>query len=487
MSYDKIPRIRRAAIGANVTAVCIVAVAIYLMANYLSARHYKRFDWTENKYYSLSDKTEKVLNDLQLPVKVYVFSQPFSPTYRDVRELLSRYAALSKKFEVEYVDPEKDPARVRFLLNKFKISAPEQGNLVVFTQGEKNKYVYDKDIVEMDYSGMRYRQAPTIKAFKGEQAFTSAILNLTQQKQPVVYTVSGHGERDGEDTQQAGLQLCKTLLERENLRVEKLALYEKKAVPADCDLLMIVGPREPYMDEEKKALGEYLARGGRLFAALDPQVNSGLESFLKEWDVDVGNNIVVDPESAQRLLFFSALNLFADNYGAHEITNDMKGRATLYAEVRSVKPLNSNPDLKAATLVQTSSLGWGESNMLDETFRYDEGQDMKGPISFAVAVEADAGKAGDKPLKNVRLVVVGDSDFIDNAQITNLSNANFFLNVVNWLTSREKLIAIGPKMPEQTRVRLNAAQMNSIFWFSVAVLPGLGLVLGVVVWWRRRK
>lgn len=487
MAYYKAPRIRRAAIGANVAAVCIVAVAIYLMANYLSARHYKRFDWTENKYYSLSDKTEKILTELRLPVKVYVFSQPFSPTYRDVREILSRYAALSKNFEVEYVDPEKDPARVRFLLNKFKIAAPDQGNLVVFTQGEKNKYVYDKDVVEMDYSGMRFRQAPTIKAFKGEQAFTSAVLNLTQQKQPVVYLASGHGERDGEDAKQAGLQLCKMLLERENLRVEKLALYEKKAVPPDCDLLMIVGPREPYMDEEKKALGEYLDRGGRLFVALDPQANSGLEPFLKEWGAEVGNNVVVDPESAQRMLFFSALNLFADNYGAHEIANNMKGRATLYAEVRSVKPLASNPDLKAVTLVQTSSLGWGETNMLDETFRYDEGRDMKGPIPFAVAVEANAEKAGDKPIKNVRLVVMGDSDFIDNAQITNLSNANFFLNIVNWLTSRERLIAIGPKMPEQTRVRLNAAQMNNIFWFSVVILPVLGLVLGVVVWWRRRK
>ena len=487
MAIERIPRIRRAAIGANVAALCIVALAIYLMVNYLSARHYKRFDWTANKYYSLSDKTANVLKDLQFPIKVYVFSQPFSPVYRDVKELLNRYSALSKNIEVEYVDPEKDPARVRFLLNKFKISPPGQGNLVVFEQGERNKYVYDKDIVEMDYSGMRFRQAPTIKAFKGEQAFTSAILNLTQQKQPVVYMVTGHGERGSDDAQQAGLQLSRTLLERENLKVEKVALYEKKEVPRHCDLLMIVGPREPYMDEEKKALSAYLTNGGRLFVALDPQTKSGLEAFLKEWGVEVGNNIVVDPESAQRLLFFSALNLFADNYGSHEITNDMKGRATLYAEVRSVKPLTSNPDLRAVALVQTSPLGWGETNMLDETFRFDEGQDMKGPVPFGVAVETNAGKAGDKPLKNMRLVVLGDSDFINNAQIANLSNASFFLNIVNWLTSREKLIAIGPKMPEQTRVRLNAAQMSNIFWFSVVVLPGLGLALGIVVWWRRRK
>jgi ABC-type uncharacterized transport system involved in gliding motility auxiliary subunit len=125
--------------------------------------------------------------------------------------------------------------------------------------------------------------------------------------------------------------------------------------------------------------------------------------------------------------------------------------------------------------------------MLDEEARFDEAEDLKGPVSFAVAVEARADKVGDKPIRNVRLVVVGDSDFIANAQIANLSNASFFLNIVNWLTSREKLIAIGPKIPEQTRVRLNAAQMSHIFWFSVAGLPGLGLLLGIVVWWRRRQ
>jgi len=138
MAKQGVPRIRRGIIGANVTAACLVAVALYLMANYLGYRHYARFDWTSSQFYTLSDKTVKVLKDLQAPVKAYVFYQPFSPTYRDIKELLSRYSAQSPKFEVEYVDPEKDPARVRFLLNKFKIPAPSQANLVVFEQGEKS-------------------------------------------------------------------------------------------------------------------------------------------------------------------------------------------------------------------------------------------------------------------------------------------------------------------------------------------------------------
>lgn len=487
MAGERIPRIRRGAIGANVAAMCVIGAAIFLMANYLGYRHWRRFDWTSRQYYTLSDKTLRVLDDLALPVRVYVFYPPFTPAYQDIREILNRYAARSGKIEVEYIDPDKDPARVRFLLAKFKLPAPAQANLVVFEQGDRHKYVYDKDIIEMDLSGARFGRGPSIKAFTGEQAFTSAIINLTQEKQPLVCMTVGHGEADREETREDGLGILATLLERENTRMEPVALYETKEVPADCDLLMIVGPREPFMDEEKKALGDFLGRGGRLFVALDPRTDSGLEAFLRHWNVDVGDNLVVDPQSARRLLFMSALNLFADDYPPHDITADMRGKATLFSEVRSVSPGGANPDLRAASILRTSPQGWGETNYLEETFRFDEGDDLRGPVSFGVAVEADAARAGDGPLANLRLVVIGDSDFLSNAQITNLANASFFLNVTNWLTRRERLIAIGPKIPEQARVRLNAAQMRRVFWFSVAGLPGMGLLLGVLVWSRRRR
>lgn len=487
MAGNRIPRIHRAAIGANVTLVCVIAAAIYLMANYLGYRHYRRADWTSSNFFSLSDKTVKILKGLSKPVKAYVFYSPHTPIYDNIRELLERYAGVTKSLTVEYVDPEKDPARVKFLLAKFKIPPTDRApSIVVFEQGDKTKYVYDKDIVEMDYTGARRGQAPTVKAFKGEQSFTSAILNLVQEKQPVVYFVTKHGEASTDDSGEQGLEGCKTLLERENLKVEKLSLYEKRGIPADCGLLVIAGPAEPYLDEERKAIAAYLENGGRLFIALDPQTKSGLESFLRAWNVDVGNDIVVDPESAQRLIFLSPLNLLADNYGFHPITEQMKRRATFYAEARSVRPGAANPDLVARTLVQTSPTGWGESDFTNETFRFDEGKDLKGPVPFGVAVEADAEKAGDRPLKNFRLVVIGDSDFITNARLMTMGNATFLLNIVNWLTSRENLIAIGPKTPEQTRVRMNRAQLVNTFYMFGA-LPALGLLLGIVIWMRRRK
>lgn len=487
MGKEPIRRICRTAIGANVVVGCLIAVTIFLMANYLSYRHYVRFDWTTGGYYSLSDQTVKIIESLQLPVKVYVFYQPMSPVYNDVRELLTRYADVGENFEVEVVDPEKDLARTELLLKKFKLPSRSRASIVVFEQGGKSKYVYDKDIVEMDHGDRRTRSAPRIKAFKGEQAFTSAILTLTEEKQPVACFITGHGERSVDDTSRTGLHICSALLERENIKVEKLALFDKKQLPDNCDLVLIIGPTEPYMDDEKKALGKFLKEGGRVFVALDPQSNSGLEQFLKKWDIDVGNNIVVDPASAQRLLFFSSLNLFTQDYGAHEITDGMKGKASLFAGVRSVTPGTANPELTAVPLVRTSPKGWGEVDFQNESFRFDEDDDLKGPVSIGVAVEADPGKCGDRPIKDVRVVALGDSEFISNSQITNLANANLFLNAVNWLTSRENLISIRPKMPEQLRMRLNAAQMKQIFWLVWVVLPGLAVLLGLVIWWRRRK
>jgi ABC-type uncharacterized transport system involved in gliding motility auxiliary subunit len=60
------------------------------------------------------------------------------------------------------------------------------------------------------------------------------------------------------------------------------------------------------------------------------------------------------------------------------------------------------------------------------------------------------------------------------------------MNIINWLSSDEDLIAIRPKNPEDRRLNMNARQVTLMFWTSVVGLPLLLLAAGVSVWWRRR-
>ena len=470
---------RKTAIGANVTVMVLLAVFISGMANYVGARHYHRFDVTHVKIYSLSDQTKSLLKNLLQPVKMTVFFQPTHALYSSLKELLKEYQFYGgKKVTVEFVDPARDYAHAKMLAEKYKI---DDMNVVIFESGDRNKYISAQDIAEYDYQ--RYFGAsPKLKAFKGEEGFTSAILSVTEERKPVLYFLTAHGEKDiGKTDPSGGYSEVAKILGRANFDVQQLSLVQEGKVSKEADLVVIAGPTVALAESEIHELATYLEGGGKLLMMMDPLTEPGVEGFLKERGIELGNDIVVDP--AKKLPFISPANLFVGEYGHHPITEKMHGLATLFPLVRSVSEAKNPPaGYSVVGLANTTPYGWGETKTGDTAFQFNEGEDKKGPVSIAVAVEKklEGGKI-------TRMVVIGDSDFISNSQVGNLGNKDFFLNIIHWLVQQEKKIAIGPKIPEQVNLNLNAVQMSQIFWQTIVGLPLLTLVFGGTVLWRRRK
>ena len=119
-----------------------------------------------------------------------------------------------------------------------------------------------------------------------------------------------------------------------------------------------------------------------------------------------------------------------------------------------------------------------------DSFSFKEGSDLAGPVSIAVAIEN--AKSG------MRLIVVGDSDFVVNRSIApstgNDANRDMFLNAVNWAMQREYLVSIGPKsMAEMRRLRLNKGQFYVITITALVATPLLAALAGVAVYFIRRK
>jgi ABC-type uncharacterized transport system involved in gliding motility auxiliary subunit len=85
-----------------------------------------------------------------------------------------------------------------------------------------------------------------------------------------------------------------------------------------------------------------------------------------------------------------------------------------------------------------------------------------------------------------RLVVFGDSDFAGNSSLTLGGNSDLFLNSVNWLAEEEELISISPKPPVSRVLVLSPGQARFLQYSSVIFLPAAVLLVGAVVWWRRR-
>jgi ABC-type uncharacterized transport system involved in gliding motility auxiliary subunit len=106
--------------------------------------------------------------------------------------------------------------------------------------------------------------------------------------------------------------------------------------------------------------------------------------------------------------------------------------------------------------------------------------------SQALAVAAQGRLDGPDNAKPFRLVVIGDADFASNSFFPYLSNADLILGALAWLRGEERGPAVKPPSETLPTVALTNRQMQGIFILCVLVLPGLMILAGVGVWWRRR-
>lgn len=477
---------RRVAISLNAAVSLLLAAMLAGMVNYLSYRHYARWDWSRAKYYGLSDKTLGLLGSLTNPVQVVVFFNADQEIYEDVDNLLKEYEYASRMIHVERVDPDRDLARTEELMRRFKVEEP---NVTVFESGGRSKYVTAQDIVQYDYSMLPLGQSPEKVAFKGEQAFSSAIQSVTQAKWPVVYFLQGHGERDVENfNRAAGYSSIAEELRRDNLDVRKLLLGEQQDVPADADALVIPGPTKLLAETELAIIARYLDQKGRLMVLVDPMTKTGLEGLLGDWGVLLADDVVVD---ATRTL--TGRELFITKYDPHPITSPLKDITSVFYLPRSVEPAESPEEgggtadkPHAVTLASCTDSGWAETDLGENPMNYDMDRDRPGPVAVAAAVEKGPVPGINVQIKPTRLVVFGDSDFVANGGLTG-GNADFFMAALNWLLEREELMAIAPKPVEQNRLIISSDELQGLFWVIVVAMPVIVAGLGGLVWLKRRS
>jgi len=467
----------------NTGAALLLALAIALMVNYLSYRHYYRADWSAKQFYSLSPKTTSLLESLEKPVEVTVFFQPGNVLYEDIHNLLREYKFHSKQLNIQWVDPDRDIAQTEELAVKYQVSEP---NVVVFDYEGRKTYKRADEIAQIDTS----KGEPKIVAFRGEQAFSSAIQEVMQETVPVAYFLTGHGERDIENFDpRTGFSGAAQLIERDSVTIRKLELSVEKQIPADCAVLIVAGAAQSMSPVESELIGAWLRRSGRLLVLADARRTSGMEILLREWGVLLSDDLVVDPARTLtgREVYVSAYN------NRHLITKKLSTTAAIFHLPRSVQPdptqarQTAEDRPQVTPLAFSSKSSWGESQPDQSPAQYDPETEDPGPISLAVAVEkgSTSGRL-DMQIRPARIVVFGDSGFVSNGGLTG-GDTSLFMSALNWLLDREQLMDIAPKAVNDTRLELTRADIQKIFWSAVWGIPSLAGLVGIVLWIRRRK
>ncbi|MEA3212067.1 MAG: gliding motility-associatede transport system auxiliary component [Chthoniobacter sp.] len=502
-SQPKVVKIQRFQIGLNVLIQLLIVTGIVTMINYLSFRHFKRWDFSRDQKYALSSQTKNVLSSLKKPVKAVIFFSSASEITADVNALLREYEyASDRKFNTEVVDPFRNFTRASELQTKYKFGANE--NILILDYEGKNKFVNAADMADFDQPDpmamMTGDVQPRIKAFKGEQAITSALLELIQDKPNKIYLLTGHGEPDLNGQE---LKIFGESLKRQNIQIAPLNLLNVNRIPEDARGLIICGPKYDFSELEMKLLSDFWDKKGRIFVLLNPYVKTPrLAGFLIQQGVipqddrviRTGTFLKMDASGSPELATGSIKEaVFVVQDSRTNVTKDLVGASKKLPGVTQSLALDRTKEttakVKLTPLLAAGEGFWGETDPVDSEDRpafFDPKKDHMGPLTLAAAVEK--GGVADVKVDTSRLVVIGNAELLSNNgyRLSEGITLDLAVNALNWLLDREELIGIPPKEKRSIALSLNEKQLRTIALVVMGIVPGCVAMLGLLTWWQRR-
>jgi ABC-type uncharacterized transport system involved in gliding motility auxiliary subunit len=465
---------------AYVTLYLVVIIAVLGAANFLANRYDKSYDATKNKQFSLSDQTIKVVKGLKSDVHITYFDdQTRFPT---ARNLLDRYANLSSKIKVSYIDP---------------VKKPQEARVAGFSR--------DSNIV-VD-SGSRKEPAKALT----EEEVTGALIRSLKTQTRTVYFLSAGGEYSTEETGATGYSRLKDLLTQDNYKTQVLTpkgtapeagktinLNEKQApaaastfeIPKDCTVLVVGGPQLAYTTSVVDAIKKYIDGGGRALFMLDDPLRVSRDSqtedspellkMLSDWGVTPQKDLVLDLSGIGQSLFGTGPEVpVIFQYESQTIVRPMQRIPTAFPLARSLDIKSTG----AATVdkmfgTTDDSLGIDE---IGANGAIDPKKGKKGPFTLAAAGTTTGTNKG-------RFVVFGTARWAENNLMNSnaLGNRDLFVNSIDWLSNDEDLISIRPKDAENQPLNITGQRGTMMFWLSVVIFPLAIVGMGLGTWWNRR-
>ena len=549
-SYSGFWQQRSTLAGTNAIVSVISVFLILGLINFLGDSYSWRTDLTEGQLLSLSSASQEVVENLEQPTELLLFSQLPNPTEK---KLLDNYRRYNSDFTYRYVDPVSDPQ----LAGQFNL---QTGNEAFLQAGEKTVAV-QRPIAQAGIEG----QVPI-----EERTLTNKLAQLGQDESAVIYFLQGHDEYDITGAQPGYFEAA-TRLREQNYTVEALNLVETNVIPSDADVLAIGGPRQELFDSEIEAIEDYLNAGGSAFILVDPQAETGIEKLLEPWGVLPEDAIVIDTSGGGQLVGLGPAAPLVTEYGAHPITEAFGTGRSFYPVTRPLS-ISENDDVQVTPLLFTAENSQAQPILEGEELTVDENQEPQGPFVIGAAftrpvesvaadvaeedtiseqIEEDAAEtdeadeaseaeedaseeaaeteeneaneteadetedndseANDSALEDSeledlisaedespessneaapeesRLVVIGNSSFATDGLFSQQLNGDVFLNSVNWLSKIDNpTLAVQPKEITNRRFEMTVQQQIFLTLLALVVFPLAGLVGAGVLWARRR-
>ncbi len=432
-------------------------------------------DFTYGKMYELSEQTEEFLSNLEDDITIYVLSSEESKDVQ-VDETLERYEALSKHVTVEYVDPSINPN----FYKEYTDTTPN-ANSVIVVGSQRSKVIDYYDLYELEYNYDYYSYTTEVTGYDAEGQITSGIeyVTMDEEELAVVYQVTGHGETELD----TAFTEC---LDKANIRLETLTLFNEDAVPEDAQAIIIHAPTTDFNENDAKKVIDYLEAGGNAIITCD-YTNMGLENFnsiLEAYGLNWVDGIVAEND---RQYYYSGNPFYLlPDVNSTDYTSSIAGSYVLAVYGVGVTLPEDTDSITYESLLETSDSSVSKTNLEEITTSEYEDGDIKGPFALGVAAE----KTIDEETTS-RLVVLGSAWILsdDTNSMVSGNHALMFTDIMSQMTSETELSSSVIPVKEVTLSNLTIDTATSLMWalIIIVIFPVAMLGFGIVIWYLRRK
>ena len=482
------------------TTLAVLALLVALLYAVTRPAVRVRIDLTEGATYELGEQTRQVLDALEEPITFISVMQPASDAVaratglsdaqlgasRYVNALLHEYVLASGgQARLEVLRPDRHPEEIRALVDQLHLT---RLNLVIVRGPSRSVLVFLEEMVTID-PGSEDLQAELVD-LRAEAPLTSALLSVRAEVPPRVGFLIGKGGAQIDDFGDFGLGLYAEALRGQGLDVSTFDLFENAQVPAELDVVALVGPNQPLGSSAAGALIDFHDDGGALLVALDPEQpqaeDGSLDGLLARLGL-VRSSGILTSDAGMGVGFARGL-VPVRQFSPHEITAPIR-RQRLFARFPLAGAVGRHPDAPADVVLEPLAISdpevWADrpdeqQGFGDFEFDEDDGE-LRGARWLGVVREADAGG---------RAVVFGSARFLGNQYLGSAggqANSDLGIHAVNWLADRSDAIAPRIRSVYESKVELYEEETHEVFVYTVLLLPLGGLALGLAVWFVRRR
>ena len=498
------------------TVLFLAAVVVLnVIVNIVSDRFDTTADLSDSGIYTLDEETTGYLDKLTMDVTVSVMNSETDfegggTYYKSVNELLKKMAMQNEHFKVQYLQIDQNPDFTsRFngetlSTNYIVVESAETGRHRILTPGsyfscnafrsQLSQYGYPETYIDQyveQYVNSSYASR-VIDGSNIEQAAISAMLYVTNTNPVRVAFTEGFGEGD------AGT--LSSLLSKNGYDVETINLQSVSEIDSDIDYIVMYAPTMDYDNDNLDKLAKFLDNDGAFgknlvffsssqvyYAKTDEDSTAlvNLSAFLAEWGIQIGDSIIMQTNANYtygNMPFAHVLDIQDTDFAGNVYGNSL---FTYDAYVRPVIQIwgedKSKSSIEQKVLIKTYDGAYLQPLSELSNSSFDVNSAESGVFNDAIC----AYKIHSTSQEVSRVVVFG-SEMFSTVSYSNSNNQNFLVNTFNYISGKTDGVTITSKTFETVGFDMNQGSANVLAIILCIVIPILVIVLGIVIWVRRR-